>query len=68
MPIKYGILICIFQKKNYKKKGDWIIEYNENWPHSAIKELTGEKTTPQQAWNSMIHWDINKKDEIEYYK
>ena len=47
---------------------DWIIEYNQNWPHSAIKELTGEKMTPQQAWNSMIHWDINKKDEIEYYK
>lgn len=35
-----------------------IIEhYNNYWSHQGLKELTRTNMTPQEAWESMVHWD-----------
>jgi len=38
-----------------------IYEYNHNWPHRALYDLTKKKTTPYFAWVNWEHWE-NKKD------
>lgn len=36
---------------------DWIIDqYNRCWAHKGLKELTGEKITPNEAWEVMEHY------------
>lgn len=46
---------------------DLVYHYNNLWPHKALKELLGKKSTPQNAWNTMEKWDIEKEAKIEYY-
>lgn len=50
----------IERKKTQPLRGkylDWIVDqYNTKWEHSSLKVLTGQRTTPQEAFQSMTRY------------
>lgn len=43
-----------------------IFQYNNYWPHFGLKELTGYNMTPQEAWDSMEHWNGQADSDFIY--
>jgi len=41
-------------------------EYNEYWVHSALKDLTGRKMTPREAWMEMEHYSSQDDPAVIY--
>ena len=41
-------------------------EYNGKWDHLGLKELTGKHMTPDEAWNSMEHWENQPESSLGY--
>jgi transposase InsO family protein len=48
------------------KLDKFVKNYNTVWKHSALKSLTGESMTPQQAWDSMQHHEGHLDPKIIY--
>jgi transposase InsO family protein len=42
---------------SYEELDEAVLNYNYNWPHSALTELTGCKTVPWDAWCNWERWE-----------
>lgn len=51
---------------DHQKLQELVNEYNNFWPHKALKELLGKSITPQEAYDEMEKWLPGLPDEIEY--
>ena len=41
-------------------------EYNGKWDHIGLKELTGKYMTPDEAWETMEHWEKQPISSLGY--
>lgn len=41
-------------------------EYNNHWPYSALKNLTGQDMTPKEAWDTFTHYEGKSDLDIIY--
>lgn len=45
-----------------------ILEYNNFWPQRGLYEICGRKSTPFNAWNTMIHWHRGLEPGLIFYE
>ena len=50
------------------KLQDFVVEYNTIWNHNSLRQMTGEKITPEEAWRRWERYEDKTDLEIDYYE